>query len=171
MSDFYALYCDGGVIGKNPSEIGGTWAFCQINYGVVHTSGSSYITPAQARMPNITNNLTEMLAFVNGLMVLPDEWIGTVYSDSQITLGRAFLGWKWKNIPQWLLHDYQEQRRRLVNWEKIRCVLLQGHPTRAELAAGVGSRGYPVSEHNVWCDKECGRRAAEYLKMLEGAKA
>jgi hypothetical protein len=34
-------------------------------------------------------------------------------------------------------------------------VLLDGHPTRAQLSAGVGKRGSPVSEHNVWCDEAC----------------
>lgn len=166
-----ALYCDGGVIGKNPSEVGGTYAYRILTDGHVIKDGSGVMVPVQAELPTITNNLTEMLALVRGLQALPFSWNGAVYSDSQITLGRAFQGWKWKNIPTWLHHEYQEQRRRLMNWTQIRWILLQGHPTRSELAAGVGSRGYPVSEHNVWCDKECGARAAEYLKLMTGAKA
>jgi ribonuclease HI len=166
-----ALFADGGVIGANPSAIGGTWAWrwvCETRVLVQH---SGVITPRQADLPAITNNLTEMLALVRGLQTLPDAWVGTVYSDSQITLGRIFQGWKWKNIPLWLHHDYQQARGRLVNWDQIGFVLLQGHPTRAELAAGVGSRGYPVSEHNVWADKACGERAAEFLREMEPTNA
>jgi ribonuclease HI len=162
-----ALFADGGVIGSNPSAIGGTWAWRWVREGAESCSFSGVITPQQAGLPAITNNLTEMLALVSGLQALPASWAGVVYSDSQITLGRIFLGWKWKNIPLWLHHEYQQARARLVNWDKIQWVLLQGHPTRAELAAGIGSRGYPVSEHNVWVDKTCGERAAEFLKIME----
>ena len=159
-----ALYCDGGVILNNPSTYGGTWAFRCLYDGQVTQQMSGIITPETAFMPAITNNLTEMLALVRGLEALPPTWAGTIYSDSQITLGRAFQGWKWKNIPLWLHQGYQRARGKLVNWDQIKWVLLQGHPTKAELVAGVGSRGYPVSEHNLWCDKECGRRASEFLK-------
>lgn len=168
-----ALFADGGVIGANPSGIGGTWAWRWVREslvvcdGLLVTQDSGVITPRQADLPSITNNLTEMLALVRGLQALSISWTGTVYSDSQITLGRVFQGWKWKNIPLWLHHEYQQARARLVSWEKIKWVLLQGHPTRAELAAGVGSRGYPVSEHNVWCDKACGESAAEFLREME----
>lgn len=161
-----ALFADGGVICANPSAVGGTWAWRRVCGALLHQH-SGVITPQQANLPAITNNLTEMLAVVRGLQALPSAWTGTIYSDSQITLGRVFLGWKWKNIPLWLHHEYQQARARLVNWEKIQWVLLQGHPTKAELAAGVGSRGYPVSEHNVWCDKACGERAAEFLREME----
>lgn len=162
-----ALFADGGVIGANPSGIGGTWAWRMVSNEQVFQQAAGVITPRQADMPAITNNLTEMLALVRGLQALPVSWAGTVYSDSQITLGRVFQCWKWKNIPMWLHHEYQEARSRLVNWEQIRGVLLQGHPTKAELAAGVGSRGYPVSEHNVWCDMACGLRAADFLREME----
>lgn len=161
-----ALFADGGVIGRNPSEIGGTWAFSLVENGARTISRSGVITPQQAGLPAITNNLTEMLAVVSGLESLPVDWRGTIYSDSQITLGRVFQGWKWKNIPLWLHRGFQAQRSRLVNWDQITWFLLQGHPTKSELAAGVGSRGYPVSEFNVWCDLECGRRASEFMKAF-----
>lgn len=160
------LYCDGGVIGRNPSLYGGTWAFRRLRDGLIVSEQSACISLLDAQVPAVTNNLTEMLALVRGLQSLPPTWIGVVYSDSLITLGRAFQGWKWKNIPPWLHQEYQQARGCLVNWKQIRWVLLQGHPTKAELAAGIGSRGYPVSEHNVWCDKACGNRAAEYMAQI-----
>lgn len=162
-----ALFADGGVIGSNPSAIGGTWAWRILRNEQVFQQAAGVITPRQADMPAITNNLTEMLALVRGLQALPISWAGTVYSDSQVTLGRVFLGWKWKNIPLWLHHEYQQARARLLNWEQTQWVLLQGHPTKAELADGVGSRGAPVSEHNKWCDMACGLQAAEHLRLME----
>ena len=160
------LYADGGVIGHNPSEQGGTWAFCVVQGGERIVERAEVITPKMAQMENITNNLTEMLAVVNGLKALPADWAGTVYSDSQITLGRVAWGWKWKNIPTWVHHEYQIERARLVNWDKIKFVLLQGHPTKSELEAGVGRKGYSVSEHNVWCDRACGLAADMFRKMM-----
>jgi len=157
------LYCDGGVIGANPSTVGGTWAFCIVEAGVRVFQNQGVITPDET-LPAITNNLTEMLALVHGLHSLPAGWAGTVYSDSQITLGRAFDGWKWSKIPDWLHHEYQVERARL-DWENIKHVLVQGHPTKAELTAGVGLSGRPVSEFNVWCDKACGEAGRWYLEL------
>jgi len=150
------LFVDGGVVSRNPSTIGGTMAWRHIVNRQVTAQGTAIITPADAELPAITNNLTEMLALVIGFEELPGDWIGTVCSDSQVTLGRAFMGWRWKNVPMWLVHRFQEQRARLVHYEQIKFILLDGHPTKAQLLSGVGKRGHPVSEHNVWCDEACG---------------
>jgi ribonuclease HI len=159
-----ALYVDGGVIGKNPSEIGGTWAARLVVDGQVTRESSGVITPTEAELLAITNNLTEMLALVEGLEMLPFGWQGTIYSDSMVTLGRAFLGWKWHNVPLWLQREYWQARERLMHWDELTFVLLDGHPTKAQLAAGVGKRGHPVSEHNVWCDHAC-QQVGERLKL------
>lgn len=159
-----ALYADGGVINRNPSPVGGTWAFRIISNGEVVCEKSDTITPAQAKMPEITNNFTEMCALIAGLKALPDDWIGTVYSDSQVTLGRVFEGWKWNGIPTWLREMYEEARRRLKNWDRIEHVLLDGHPTKAQLEAGKGKRGHPVSIHNVWADHACGEEARKFME-------
>jgi ribonuclease HI len=164
MNDF--LYCDGGVIQVNPSPIGGTFAYRILRDGQVIRENGGVIV-ADSAQPLISNNLTEMLALVRGLGELPDDWTGTICSDSQITLGRAFHGWKWTNVPAWLRHEYAANRLRLVNWAKITPLLLSGHPTRAQLQEGIGKRGTPVSEHNVWCDQQCGQMAAEVLNLLK----
>lgn len=155
----HLLFVDGGVIGHNPSEIGGTMAWRRVEYGSVLKQGSAIITPSGARLPVITNNLTEMLALIMGFEELPESWIGTVCSDSMVTLGRVFMGWKWKNIPTWIHRRYQYERRRLKYFEQFNYVLLDGHPTKAQLELGFGKRGHPVSEHNVWCDEACGLKA------------
>lgn len=164
------LYADGGVILKNPSAIGGTWAWRRV-WGVGTTmedknppSESGVITPSLAHMPAITNNLTEMLALLYGI-----EWLSPaardvhVLSDSQNALGRLFWGWKWSNIPEWMHEIYRAQRARLIYWETFKITLLDGHPTKAQLAAGIGKRGNPVSIHNVWCDQACRDQAERFM--------
>jgi len=162
MSDIISLYADGGVIGSNPSAIGGTYAYRLVLANGQAMGSSGVVAVAQIGGP-VTNNQTEMLALLEGLKRLPDYFDGTVYSDSQITLGRIFLGWKWKNIPSWMHKTYQEQRRRLSYWNEIQHVLLAGHPTKAHLAAGIGRHGYSVSEHNVWCDHECTKAGETFM--------
>jgi ribonuclease HI len=147
-----ALYADGGVIGRNPSDAGGTFAWCHVDEADQRIKAMSGVIRPWASMPRITNNLTEMVALVLGMEALPAEWDGTVYSDSQITLGRVFRGWKMDGIPFALQRRAITARQRLG---PVDFVLLDGHPTRAQLAAGIGKRGQPVSEHNVWCDHAC----------------
>lgn len=158
-----AVYADGGVIGVNPSPIGGTWAWCHVNAAGERMATGSGIVAPRSSCPLITNNLTEMIALVRGLAALPDGWAGAVYSDSQITLGRLFAGWKMAGIPPVLVRQGAEALRRL-DVPNVRYVLLDGHPTKAQLLVGRGKRGNLVSEHNVWCDRECGRLARD-VKM------
>lgn len=156
------LYVDGGVIGSNPSAMGGTWAVRLVSHKGFCHDYSGVIQPHEITnmFETVSNNQSEMMAFLEGLRRLPAEFSGTIYSDSQVTLGRAFMGWKWKNIPSWMHVVYQIQRKRLVKWEEIKYVLLDGHPTKVQLEAGIGKRGHPVSKHNVWCDEAC-RQAGE----------
>lgn len=158
------LYTDGGVIGVNPSPIGGTWAYCLVDAaGERVQCDSGIITPEQAQLTAITNNLTELLAIIKGREALPYAWTGTIHSDSWVSLQRVFLAAKLKNVPPWLVERLQKLQRdgwfSGCNWK-----LLDGHPTKAQLAAGVGKRGAPVSIHNVWADAECNRRAREVAR-------
>lgn len=156
-----AIYADGGVIGKNPSPIGGTWAWCAVTSGEVRAieRGGVIVAP-EGRL--ITNNHTEFIALTLALEAMPDGWSGLVCSDSQISLGRLFYGWKLKNLPANVHKRGIEARLRLG---ELKPVLLQGHPTKKDLERGIGAkRGYPVSIHNVWCDQECGRQAAAFMK-------
>jgi ribonuclease HI len=164
------LYVDGGVVLKNPSPIGGTYAYRLLKDGVVVSEGGFFRSAkdcaVNAEAGPVTNNITEMMALVKGLQKLPDDWDGTIYSDSMITLGRAFLGWKWKSVPLWLRVMFETEVKRLVNWERLGHALLSGHPTKAQLASGIGKHGLPVSEHNVWCDQACTEAAGKEKDRL-----
>ena len=161
-----AVYADGGVIGANPSPIGGTWAYVHVDAGGVVVARDSAVVTPRPSVPLITNNLTEMIALVRALAALPAGWAGHVYSDSQITLGRLFLGWKMQGIPPVLIKQGAAALERL-DIPHIRWTLLDGHPTKAQLLAGVGKRGNPVSVHNVTCDQECGRLAREFAALRQ----
>lgn len=158
-----ALYADGGVIKKNPSTIGGTWAWCGVDESGNRVIEKYGAVPATAKR-TVSNNHTEQIAITLALEAMPDGWSGTVYSDSQIALGRVFKGWRENNLPQNISDRTRAAVRRLGT---IKTVLLQGHPTKADLECGIGKkRGYPVSIHNVKCDDLCKLAAKEYLQSL-----
>lgn len=160
----HELYADGGVIGHNPSDKGGTWAYRILEDGLVVAEDSGWVTPVEMNMLNITNNFTEMYAVIRGVEKLSKDWNGTILSDSQITLGRWFMGWKWHNIPMWMIDRHAKAKKAHTFAKDWRWILLQGHPTKAHLETGVGPKGYPVSAHNKWCDEACGKAAVQFLE-------
>lgn len=161
-----ALYADGGVISRNPSAIGGTWAWRQVDKdGQPLAEESGVITPSEAGMSMVTNNLTELLALVNGLESLPAGWSGLICSDSNVSIGRLFRGWALRGVPNWLIVRTSTAMQH-VDMPNCTPVLLDGHPSREQLEAGVGKRGNVVSVHNVWCDAACGAQAQRYLEQL-----
>jgi ribonuclease HI len=156
-----ALFCDGGVIGPNPSAIGGTWAWCLVDEQGLRThEASGVLLQGDVGLPTVTNNVTELYALILGCEALPAGWRGTICSDSWISLQRVFRGAKLNHVPLWLC---QRLGALLKSGRLTDCTyeLLDGHPTRAELERGVGKRGHPVSEFNVWCDSACTKRARE----------
>lgn len=164
-NEIVAVYADGGVILKNPSSIGGTWAFCAVDVAGNHVIEQGGVVIGSNERP-ITNNITEQIAIVKALEAMPDGWSGTVYSDSQIALGRVFKGWRGKNLPSNVIERTQKAIKRMG---RIKPVLLKGHPTQKQLKEGFahkGRRTTPVSIHNVWCDKACTEQARNYMAQL-----
>ena len=163
------LYADGGVIGPNPSAKGGTWAYVIVDREIdKHVlTGSGVITPADFGADKITNNHSEFYALVMGLEAIPspEEWVGHVYSDSNVSLGRLFRGWAVNNLPLGVLARGRNAVMRLADDPKsIEHTLLDGHPTKKQLEEGFGKRGNPVSKWNVACDKRCTKLARQFIK-------
>lgn len=151
------LFTDGGVIGPNPSPLGGTWAWCLVvNNDRIAYHASGIVTPKDIGLPTVSNNVTELLAAVEGLdnaVPQPVDW----FTDSGVTLWRLTTGKKWAGVPDWL------KARAIACRPGVKsATLLGGHPNKAELASGRRKDGKPVSEWNVWCDHECNRLAAEF---------
>jgi ribonuclease HI len=165
LTEVVAIYADGGVIGANPSTTGGTWALCHVDAAGERIRHASGVLCARGILADgVTNNMTEMAALVYALESLPDEWSGQVYSDSQVTLGRIFYGWKNKNLP---ISIVMRARAAVSRLGRLHPVLLGGHPTAAELTTGTRKNGMPVSKHNVWCDGECGRIGRIHSEQLK----
>ncbi len=154
-------FADGGVIGVNPSPLGGTWAVIYVDdqdQEIARFSG--VITPLQMGLQTVSNNVSELYACLEAMKRLPDGWKGILHTDSGVTVCRlvnASPGMK--GIPQAGIDATFRQRERLRG---MRVVLLDGHPNKAQLASGVGKRGYPTSKWNVECDRECNRLATEF---------
>lgn len=161
------VFVDGGIVGRNPSEIGGTWAWCEVIDGERVQEQSGSVTPEEIGLPRVTNNFTELLAAVLALEAMPDGWCGTLYTDSKITLYRLKGSRKFAGIPDSLRERCERQRERL----RFEVVLLGGHPTVLEMYRGRRSDGTPVSCWNVWADRQCGREAeAMRERMLEAVR-
>jgi ribonuclease HI len=170
-----SIFCDGGVISRNPSEHGGTYAFFFLDEQENEIAcGSGFVLPeskASESVPeadfwfcehsHITNNVTELAAVVFALQQLPDGFEGTLYSDSYVTLCRMRnKNPRWVGVPDALKAATLVERERHPN---ITYVLLDGHPTKDQLAAKIGKRGNPCSPWNVRCDKRCGELAKAFL--------
>lgn len=146
------VFCDGGVVGLNPSKIAVTWAWCHVNGWERLAEASGYITPAAA---------------VEGLEALPDGWSGQLLTDSEVTFARLSLRGTKKGISDSL-------------WNRLNCTLgrlgpvepklLKGHPTRKQIIAGYarktarGGRKYtiPVSKQH-WPGANCRPRPDNWL--------
>jgi ribonuclease HI len=150
------MYADGGISAGGKAEFG-AWAYCLIDaegkfvewdYGV--------LLPACHGLAHVECNAAEFYAFLRGLEALPDGWSGKVYSDSQNTLNRFFQGWQMNGIPE----NWKMRMTLLERLGTLEPILLAGHPTAKQLLQGwrqKGTKRYPVSKYNVWCDRQCGQ--------------
>lgn len=178
------LVADGGTVGPNPSPYGAAfaWLFVTPEDEIV-LSGTGMIVPTSEGLPRYqhrpwrvtyvlpeyaqvgySNNLAEYGAVLDALRFIPDGWSGQIVSDSDVTLGRLFRGWNWKQtkasagIPaDWVA----EATRHLSRLGKVEPLLVAGHPTPQELSTGT-KRGLPTSKFNVAVDRECGYIIREF---------
>jgi ribonuclease HI len=182
-----SVFSDGGVIDSNPSQIGCTWAFCTVDdKGNRVEMFSGVLTPGFLGLDGATNNVAELWALTEAVLTLPLDFHGEVCSDSLISIQRVFHVWlhqstkrllpvkdgvKMNGVPPVLMAQCENAWAHLAAIRKtggcVKPVLLQGHPTKADLKRGIGAkRGFRVSIHNVDCDTECGRVGAEFVKAL-----
>lgn len=157
------LFTDGGVISKNPSPYGGTWAWVLVDSGkeLYHDSGILY-ADLDIDTP-ITNNQMELFAILKGLSWFDDPRVFIeICSDSMVSLGRVFKGSSMHNIPDWMCSYLEFHRRRFFNWSQFSYTLIGGHPTRTSLKKGTNAKGQPVSRWNVLVDQLCKEEASRY---------
>jgi ribonuclease HI len=159
-----SLYTDGGVLRANPSPHGLTWAWVLVGKDdqIVREASGLMMTP-QLGLPTASNNVAELFAMWHALESMAVGWQGVVYTDSLITLRRITAEkTKYNGVPDWLRKNIEQARQK----NKWTVELLGGHPSRAELAAGVRKDGARVSKWNVHVDEECGRLAEKFFAEL-----
>lgn len=151
------IYCDGGVIGRNPSIIGGTWSFCWVNpEGIRIREESGVVFPVQTGRKTVSNNFTELYAALMAMKSVPRKWDGIIYTDSRVTAKRISKGRKFLNISQDMKQAVLFYRKGLFT-----VGMVAGHPSEDDLIQGYksGRKNVAVSVHNVWCDQQCGMLA------------
>ncbi len=142
------LYIASGLIGSNPSMIGGTYAW-RLTFDHRDPVDCAAVLPMSEIGGPVTNNQAEMLALLTGLERLPESFCGSIHSQSMVTLGRAFQGWRWRNIPGWMHQRYQLQRARLVYWHQIDHLLVDDQ-----------------NEHIKWCMQACREAGDAYMATI-----
>lgn len=154
------IYTDGGVIGPNPSRHGCTWTFLHVSAGQVLLKRSGIITPADLDIDEVTNNVSETIALVRALESIPADWSGVVFTDSMVARQRLLNPKLMGSLPVYL-----KKRVAVLQRRKLDIRLVAGHPTEQELKQGYANRNrFPVSIHNVACDRECTRLAKLFLE-------
>lgn len=162
MENTLCLWTDGGVIQRNPSPFGGTFAWVRTENGVEVACAAGLLLPADIKMPVVTNNNSELYALIDGIVCLPENWHGTVYTDSQIALNWVKYKKQSNAIPAWLREAMQlvlsdaEQKGVHLEYQHIK-----GHPTEEELADETANG---VSHYNVRCDALCTAQAAGFAR-------
>lgn len=159
--DVRYVFTDGGLVGPNPSKLGGTYAWRWLNEAEeLIGECSGLLTPGQLNVQEVSNNTMELFALADALELLPSGWAGIIVSDSQMALGWAFKGWNQaKAHPASCIRIAQAVER----FGDFTYVLIGGHPSKAELERGMRKDGMRVSKHNVACDKECTRLSKAYI--------
>ncbi|HRH46902.1 MAG TPA: hypothetical protein PKY82_34970 [Pyrinomonadaceae bacterium] len=135
--EIVALSTDGGLIAKNPSPIGGTWAFCGVNAkGQIVLENSGIVLAPPLKL--VTNNHTKQIAIVKALEAMPEGWSGQISSNSKVSLGRVFQGWQENNLPPNISARTTAALRRLGEVK-------------------------PISEHSDHCEQLCKLESKKFL--------
>lgn len=145
------------------------WAWCHVDAGGWRVrEESGVLTPDDVERAAVTNHHTETYALLLALEALPDDWSGRACSDSKNAL-RVFFGeGSLRKLPAAWRPRIGAVLKRL---DRIEAIRLDGHPTRAQLAAGIGKRGGPVSHHNVRVDALCTQVGERFMLARMAVRA
>jgi ribonuclease HI len=157
---YYRLYTDGGLLSKNPSDKGGTWAWvCVDEEDNVLAKESGIVLPHHIDRERVTNNQSELTAIYRGLRSLPNGWQGQLWSDSRIALQwiGGTPGRTWTSVPRRLSNlVIHELHRNRTTGGRIEFMHLDGH-----------REGSEFHKFNVMCDRMCNEERAKWDKRNE----
>lgn len=144
VSPIVVIYTDGATIGRNPSQVGGAWAWCGCDvFGkrVVENSGIVLRTRKYPELSHyVSNNHMEFYAVGNALSYLPDGWSGKVITDSMVNISR-FRNAGQRKLPKNTPYHW-------VHW-------FWKHLSRLGKVEAIWVKGHSIHKHNNWCDAEC----------------
>lgn len=130
------IYTDGACLG-NPGA-GGYGVLLRYDSNEKQLSGGFRLT---------TNNRMEILAAIEGLMVLKEPCAVTLYSDSQYLVDTMMKGW----AKRWQQNDWKRNKKERAKnvdlWEKM-LDLCQQHQVNF-----VWVRGHNGNPDNEYCDR------------------
>lgn len=149
------LFTDGGLIGRNPSADGLTWAWCRVENGVRVDEDYGWLRASELPMRpetglhEATSNQAEFLAALQAFEALAPGEIVHVYTDSAVTIKRWAEMGALHGIPvMWRVRMNACLKRHGGSfWHHV-----DGHPSKADLERGRKENGDMVSEHNVYVD-------------------
>jgi ribonuclease HI len=169
------IYTDGGLLSVNPSDIGGTWAWVAVDAEDRKIGWKSGVVTTRSMLQHglhrVSNIIMEHVALIKAMEAVPLNWSGTILSDCQPVLTRVISDYEISkgfkrmpaselNLPEYVSKRQKEAVKRLG---KVRFVLVQGHPTKADLACGIGKkRNLPVSKWNVLADDLCNQEKSKF---------
>lgn len=167
------VFVDGGLLGRNPSPIGGTYGIVYIQIDDTVISELSGVIDAETLGYNgfVSNNVSELYALCLGILkITPVHGLEVhFYSDSEITLGRVFCGDALNNVPDWLKEMTRNARLHLRKLNLKGYTLLAGHSSIADCAAGWNkAKNLPASKWNTHVDRMCNQARAKYEKDQAG---
>lgn len=178
-------YCDGGLMDASPSPKGGSWAFCLVDADGVHlVEDGGLVFPKDIGKRVVSSNVTEFMAMLRLIEALPDDWSGTCWTDSQVTMFRFMRLQKGQALEKDGVPEEWEMRGEaaLLRLGTVSFKHLKGHPSEADLdrdhptdpslgkgwmiskKKGRADRLYRVSRHQRWCDQYCSELCAAYLQ-------
>jgi ribonuclease HI len=183
MSDkiISAIFSDGGLVGRNPSREGGSWAWCGVSKDGEHIrEQSGYLLTKNATCPGytrvgsdvVTNNDVEFWAALRALENMPDGWSGVLASDSQITIQRLKDCRDGVVITAFRNEWYKRASDAFKRLGTIKFVHVGGHPTQAQMADGQRENSdgtvTRVNRHQQWADDRCTELRKSYEHRVLG---
>lgn len=173
------IFTDGGLLSPNPSNRGGSWAWCRVERDAIVSEASGVIWADDMPDGTVSSNQAEFYAVLQAFRSLADQEIVDVYLDSDVTFSRWYGDGRFGNrgVPPawWEAMNGELRRHGGSNWHRI-----AGHPSsrpngpdgKSDLERGYklrrdGSPGDSVNKWNVHVDAMCTLQAALGNLILE----
>ena len=169
-----ALYADGGVVARNPSVLGGTWAWCGVDErGWRWQEHGGFVLArdiAPPLPPVVTNNQMEWLACSRRSRLRAKAGTAcctpTASPPSAVAVPAGDAGMQYPSevlVPRGLPLEWFVQMRGIIAYQRVELHHLKGHPTAVDL------RRWPHSSHQVWATWKPRRQATKSALLLASA--